>query len=49
MQSIFRAHRRGRACFYIDELRKVNLIWKKGSDRKQWRFALRNRINIDRP
>ena len=49
MQSPFRAHRRLRGTFYINELRQLSFIWKKGSDIRQWRYALKNRINIDRP
>lgn len=48
MQSLFRAHRRLSGTFYMNELRHLSFIWKKGSDHRQWRYALKNRVNIDR-
>ena len=44
-QSIFRAHRRGSGCLYMDNVTKsVQFCRKKGSTAAEWNLAQKNKI-----
>ena len=46
-QSVFRAHRRGKGCFYLTSpVVGLQFRWKKGSTSEEWAFALKNRIEV---